>query len=99
MKLVYSLPFSTISSTQHIILYVCGVILLGGGCEGVIELPKNMTIPAVFAFGDSIVDQGNNNFLKTLIYSNFPPYGKDFVGGIPTGRFTNGRTPPDLIGN
>ncbi|KAL8514783.1 hypothetical protein ACS0TY_013748 [Phlomoides rotata] len=79
------------------VVVVVVVVLLGGGCEGVIELPKNMTIPAVFAFGDSIVDQGNNNLLKTLIYSNFPPYGKDFLGGNPTGRFTNGKSPPDLI--
>ncbi|KAH6782738.1 GDSL-like Lipase/Acylhydrolase superfamily protein [Perilla frutescens var. frutescens] len=56
-----------------------------------------MTIPAVFAFGDSIVDQGNNNLIKTLIYCNFPPYGQDFNGGDPTGRFSNGKTPPDLI--
>lgn len=57
-----------------------------------------MTIPAVFAFGDSIVDQGNNNVIRTLIYCNFPPYGKDFQGGMPTGRFSNGKTPPDIIG-
>lgn len=57
-----------------------------------------MTVPAVFAFGDSIVDQGNNNDLKTLVKCNFPPYGKEFKGGIPTGRFSNAKTPPDLIG-
>ncbi|KAK6115169.1 hypothetical protein DH2020_007438 [Rehmannia glutinosa] len=56
-----------------------------------------MTVPAVFAFGDSIVDHGNNNLIKTLISCNFPPYGKDFQGGKPTGRFSNGMTPLDLI--
>ncbi|KAL3514794.1 hypothetical protein ACH5RR_027511 [Cinchona calisaya] len=65
--------------------------------EAVVKLPDNETIPAVFAFGDSIVDQGNNNNLSTLIKCNFPPYGKDFSGGIPTGRFSNSKTPPDLI--
>ncbi|KAK6115731.1 hypothetical protein DH2020_008000 [Rehmannia glutinosa] len=66
-------------------------------CEGAIKLPPNVTIPGIFAFGDSIVDQGNNNAIKTLVKCNFPPYGKDFGGGIPTGRFGNGKTPPDLI--
>lgn len=72
--------------------------MLFGSCKGVIKLPENMTIPAVYAFGDSIVDQGNNNLIKTLVYCNFPPYGRDFDGGVPTGRFSNGKTPPDLIG-
>ncbi|GFP80719.1 GDSL esterase/lipase exl3 [Phtheirospermum japonicum] len=66
-------------------------------CEGAVKLPPNVTIPGVFAFGDSIVDQGNNNAIKTLVKCNFPPYGKDFEGEIPTGRFGNGKTPPDLI--
>ncbi|KAL0391878.1 UNVERIFIED_CONTAM: GDSL esterase/lipase EXL3 [Sesamum radiatum] len=66
-------------------------------CEGAIKLPPGVTIPGVFAFGDSIVDQGNNNVIKTLLKCNFPPYGKDFQGGVPTGRYSNGRTPPDLI--
>ncbi|EPS65517.1 hypothetical protein M569_09255 [Genlisea aurea] len=53
--------------------------------------------PGVFAYGDSVVDQGNNNGIITLAKANFEPYGKDFAGGIPTGRFSNGKTPPDLI--
>ncbi|KAJ8430700.1 hypothetical protein Cgig2_012398 [Carnegiea gigantea] len=54
-------------------------------------------IPAVFAFGDSIVDPGNNNDILTLIKANFPPYGKDFEDGKPTGRFSNGRIPTDFL--
>ncbi|KAK7261174.1 hypothetical protein RIF29_27479 [Crotalaria pallida] len=53
--------------------------------------------PALFAFGDSILDTGNNNNLQTLSKCNFPPYGRDFDGGIPTGRFSNGKVPSDLI--
>ncbi|KAH0680662.1 hypothetical protein KY284_021747 [Solanum tuberosum] len=56
-----------------------------------------MVVKAVFAFGDSIVDQGSNNYIATIVKCNFPPYGKDFNGGMPTGRFSNGKTPPDLI--
>ncbi|KAK9165100.1 hypothetical protein Scep_000291 [Stephania cephalantha] len=60
-------------------------------------LPKNIHIPAVFAFGDSIVDPGNNNHLYTTLKSNFPPYGRDFIGGKPSGRYSNGKIPTDLL--
>ncbi|XP_057423519.1 GDSL esterase/lipase At5g42170-like [Lotus japonicus] len=55
----------------------------------------NATYPALFAFGDSILDTGNNNGLGTFSKCNFPPYGGDF--GEPTGRFCNGKIPTDLI--
>ncbi|KAK1295697.1 GDSL esterase/lipase [Acorus calamus] len=54
-------------------------------------------VPAVIVFGDSIVDPGNNNALVTLTKCNFPPYGRDFVDHRPTGRFSNGKIPTDLI--
>nr|GEX81511.1 GDSL esterase/lipase At5g45960-like [Tanacetum cinerariifolium] len=52
---------------------------------------------ALFVFGDSTVDAGNNNFIQTAMKSNFPPYGRDFVNHVPTGRFTNGRLVSDFI--
>ena len=55
-------------------------------------------VPAVFAFGDSIVDPGNNNMLLTPAKCNFPPYGRDFIGHRATGRFSNGKIPTDFIG-
>ncbi|XP_073060830.1 GDSL esterase/lipase At2g04570-like [Primulina eburnea] len=54
-------------------------------------------IPAIIVFGDSSVDAGNNNLLPTIARSNFEPYGRDFSGGLPTGRFSNGRIPTDFI--
>ncbi|KAF3443556.1 hypothetical protein FNV43_RR13243 [Rhamnella rubrinervis] len=54
-------------------------------------------ISAVVVFGDSSVDSGNNNFIPTIARGNFEPYGRDFQGGQPTGRFSNGRIPPDFI--
>lgn len=54
-------------------------------------------VPAVIVFGDSSVDSGNNNQISTILKSNFEPYGRDFDGGRPTGRFCNGRIPPDFI--
>uniref|UniRef100_A0A6N2LDE6 GDSL esterase/lipase EXL3 n=1 Tax=Salix viminalis TaxID=40686 RepID=A0A6N2LDE6_SALVM len=61
------------------------------------KLPPNVTVPALLFFGDSIVDAGNNNHLQTLLKCNFPPYGKNFEGGVPTGRFCNGNIPSDII--
>ncbi|XP_065855486.1 GDSL esterase/lipase At5g03820-like [Euphorbia lathyris] len=53
-------------------------------------------VPALIIFGDSVVDVGNNNNLNTLIKANFPPYGRDFVGHKPTGRFCNGKLATDF---
>nr|GMC97158.1 GDSL esterase/lipase At2g23540 [Ipomoea batatas] len=55
---------------------------------------------ASFIFGDSLVDAGNNNYLSTLSKANIAPNGIDFKpsGGNPTGRYTNGRTIGDIIG-
>ncbi|XP_042477636.1 GDSL esterase/lipase 7-like [Macadamia integrifolia] len=52
--------------------------------------------PALYIFGDSLSDSGNNNFLQTLAKVNYTPYGIDFPDG-PTGRFTNGKTFVDFI--
>lgn len=54
-------------------------------------------VPAVIVFGDSSVDTGNNNQIATVVKSNFEPYGRDFYGGRPTGRFSNGRVFTDFI--
>lgn len=56
------------------------------------------TVPAAFAFGDSVVDPGNNNGLATVAKCNFPPYGRDLDPGVPIGRFSNGRVPSDMLG-
>ena len=56
-----------------------------------------INLPALFVFGDSLIDSGNNNFLPTTIKANYLPYGIDF-DGTPAGRFTNGRTVVDFIG-
>ncbi|PRQ52648.1 putative triacylglycerol lipase [Rosa chinensis] len=54
-------------------------------------------VPAIIVFGDSSVDAGNNNQIPTVARSNFEPYGRDFTGGKPTGRFSNGRLATDFI--
>lgn len=54
-------------------------------------------VPCFFIFGDSLVDNGNNNGILTLARANYMPYGIDFPQGA-TGRFTNGRTYVDILG-
>ncbi|KAG7548025.1 GDSL lipase/esterase [Arabidopsis suecica] len=52
---------------------------------------------AFLVFGDSLVDNGNNDFLATTARADNYPYGIDFPTHRPTGRFSNGLNIPDLI--
>jgi hypothetical protein len=75
---------------------VCGIVLLiliNIWCKAQ-AAPQ---VPCYFIFGDSLVDNGNNNQLQSLARANYLPYGIDFPGG-PTGRFSNGKTTVDVIG-
>ncbi|CAL8997711.1 unnamed protein product [Prunus brigantina] len=58
--------------------------------------PQQAQVPGFFIFGDSLVDNGNNNGIVTLARANYRPYGVDFPQGV-TGRFTNGRTYVDVL--
>ena len=85
------------SSSSAIVLFSLIAFVLFSNTNAVIKLPGNATIPAIIAFGDSIMDTGNNNHLKTLGKCNFRPYGRAFIGKKLTGRWTNGKAPTDLI--
>ncbi|KAF8408991.1 hypothetical protein HHK36_005062 [Tetracentron sinense] len=61
------------------------------------QLAAKKNITCILVFGDSSVDPGNNNRLTTTFKGNFAPYGKDFINGLPTGRFSNGRLATDFI--
>lgn len=65
--------------------------------EKVRQLAAKNNVTCVLVFGDSSVDPGNNNVLQTTFKGNFPPYGRDFFKGRPTGRFCNGRLATDFI--
>ncbi|KAJ4809997.1 GDSL esterase/lipase [Rhynchospora pubera] len=71
------------------------LVMLGYLCliKGAVAAPQ---IPAMFAFGDSLIDDGNNNGLNSLAKSNYYPYGIDFYQGS-TGRFCNGKTVVDAL--
>lgn len=54
---------------------------------------------ALFVFGDSLYDPGNNNYINTTtdFQANFWPYGVSYFNP-PSGRFSDGRLIPDFIG-
>ncbi|KAJ1424166.1 SGNH hydrolase superfamily [Sesbania bispinosa] len=91
----------SLSSHPHLLPCLIRFITLFVVCcktKALVKLPPNVSVPAVLVFGDSIVDTGNNNNnLLTTARCNFKPYGKDFKEGVPTGRFSNGKVPSDLI--
>uniref|UniRef100_A0A0E0DZE9 GDSL esterase/lipase n=1 Tax=Oryza meridionalis TaxID=40149 RepID=A0A0E0DZE9_9ORYZ len=67
------------------------VVLLLGRCRGDV---------VQFIFGDSLSDVGNNDYLtKSLARAALPWYGIDFDTGMPNGRFCNGRTVADIVGD
>ncbi|KEH18512.1 GDSL esterase/lipase 5 isoform X2 [Medicago truncatula] len=53
---------------------------------------------ALFIFGDSFLDAGNNNYINTTTFdqANFLPYGETYFN-FPTGRFSDGRLISDFI--
>ncbi|OIW18906.1 hypothetical protein TanjilG_25349 [Lupinus angustifolius] len=65
-------------------------------CTLTIVAPK-AEARAFFVFGDSLVDNGNNNYLATTARADSYPYGIDSATHRPSGRFSNGLNIPDLI--
>ena len=70
-------------------------------CLQVLAAAGGARPPAMFVFGSSIVDVGNNNYLPGpgVARANRPFNGIDFPGSIPTGRFSNGYNTADYIGS
>ncbi|KAL1555939.1 GDSL esterase/lipase-like protein [Salvia divinorum] len=62
-----------------------------------LTLTQAQQVPCFFLFGDSQFDNGNNNLLLTNAKANYRPYGIDFPGAVPTGRFTNGKNIADFL--
>jgi len=80
-----------------LIFFVSYGILIPTQCLGKICLPKEHV--ALFVFGDSLFDVGNNNYINTTTnyQANYSPYGETFFK-YPSGRISNGRVVPDFIG-
>ncbi|CAI0380281.1 unnamed protein product [Linum tenue] len=83
-------------ATLHV-LFACILALLICSAAAAESYNKKNQVPAVFVFGDSLVDTGNNNYVHTIAKGNFPPYGRDFAGGRATGRFSNAKGVADYI--
>lgn len=98
-----SSSFPVVLAMVLLLVVVSGQVIIdpvepveGGGGGGGDNRSKEM-VPAMFIFGDSLIDNGNNNNLASFAKANYLPYGIDFNGG-PTGRFSNGYTMVDEIG-
>ncbi|KAL0716447.1 hypothetical protein Bca4012_065769 [Brassica carinata] len=76
---------------------VANVALLGVCLQMMSLLALQANARAFLVFGDSLVDNGNNDFLVTTARADNYPYGIDFPTHLPTGRFSNGLNIPDLI--
>ncbi|KAF0932587.1 hypothetical protein E2562_010464 [Oryza meyeriana var. granulata] len=83
-------------------LMIVAAVLISGGVHTSAaaatagEREEVHLVPAVYVFGDSTVDVGNNQYLP----GNSPlqlPYGIDFPHSRPTGRFSNGYNVADFI--
>ncbi|KAJ6364546.1 hypothetical protein OIU76_029497 [Salix suchowensis] len=72
-----------------IFLVLFASLLVATSCHG---LSRN----ALFIFGGSLNDVGNNNYMETAIKANFLPYGETFFKNA-TGRASDGRLVPDFI--
>lgn len=82
--------FAALGAIIFVLLQRC---LLFSICE---NAKNTKLVPALYIFGDSTVDAGNNNNLSTTARAISLPYGIDF-NHTATGRFTNGLTVPDYF--
>ena len=91
----------TTTSNSHgrdVFIFVFTVFVLLTTKQAWSQQQQQPQVPCFFIFGDSLVDNGNNNGILTLARANYRPYGIDFTQGT-TGRFTNGRTTVDVLGD
>ncbi|KAK9923838.1 hypothetical protein M0R45_032236 [Rubus argutus] len=81
---------------QILVLAFCASLFIPTSAYGHPGLHKEHA--ALFIFGDSLFDVGNNDYINTStnFQANFSPYGETFFG-YSTGRFSNGRLIPDII--
>lgn len=80
-----------------VLILIFLALSIRANCTQLIEYCRKP--PALFVFGDSFFDPGNNNYIKTttLDQANFWPYGETYFK-YPTGRFSDGRLISDFIG-
>lgn len=79
---------STVGTLAMVIIAVVALVM---------TTPRSVDARAFFVFGDSLVDNGNNNYLATTARADAPPYGIDYPTHRATGRFSNGLNIPDIL--
>ncbi|KAF7843650.1 GDSL esterase/lipase 5 [Senna tora] len=89
------------SSRIHSILFFSCASLFLSACfyiKPFLLRSNHSSSAALFVFGSSIFDAGNNNYINTTTsnQANFWPYGETFFR-YPTGRFSDGRLISDFI--
>ncbi|KAG5567334.1 hypothetical protein RHGRI_002786 [Rhododendron griersonianum] len=85
------------SSSPFFLITILAAALAVVAGRTVVPPPQPKSARAFFVFGDSLVDNGNNNYLVTTARADSPPYGIDYPTHHPTGRFSNGLNLPDII--
>ena len=96
LLLVASSPAAARSSSKHDTSAAAAPSSSSGGKKPAAATKHD--IPAVFAFGDSTLDSGNNNRLLTLVRADHAPYGRAFPAGVaPSGRFSDGKLVADYV--
>ncbi|XP_051136990.1 GDSL esterase/lipase At1g29670-like [Andrographis paniculata] len=88
---------SAAAAVRTQIVFVLVVVVIGSSSAVRAAGQEQQQVRCFFIFGDSLVDNGNNNNLRTMTKVNYQPYGIDFPHARPTGRFTNGRNLADFI--
>lgn len=74
------------------------LVLISSGGLLAWEATADAKYTAMYVFGDSLLDPGNNiYFVNSVAKANRQPYGIDFSVG-PTGRFCNDKIIVDFIG-
>ncbi|KAK7338220.1 hypothetical protein VNO77_18822 [Canavalia gladiata] len=95
-KEVDSVMMQNLRGSLLVVLFVLGVAFqTHGSSKSNYRSRKHV---ALFIFGDSFLDAGNNNYINTtaLDQANFWPYGETYFK-FPTGRFSDGRLVSDFI--
>ncbi|XP_040381396.1 GDSL esterase/lipase APG-like [Oryza brachyantha] len=76
------------------LLLAMSLLILSPAMDGGVQA---QIVPAVFSFGDSTIDVGNNNYLPGAVFkANYVPYGVNFHRRRPTGRFSDGKIVTDI---
>ncbi|KAL7162785.1 hypothetical protein ACSBR2_043129 [Camellia fascicularis] len=83
---------------ENLSFHVCVSILLASIVIVPTESLRPQNRPALFVFGDSLFDSGNNQYINGSkpMGPNYYPYGETFFKH-PTGRVSDGRIVPDFI--